>query len=179
MSLKYAILGLLDMNPMSGYDLKKIFDGGLRYYWEATHTQIYRTLNVMEKESYLQVEVIIQSGVPNKNQYSITDLGKKMLINWLSEPANLPSVKNEFLVKLTWGDNLSKEALDTVLENHIKRLEYILNLYDIHKSNNIFESARTTREKILWASTLDLGIRTCKTEVEWAKDLIEQLNQET
>jgi PadR family transcriptional regulator AphA len=32
MSLKHAILGFINYRPLSGYDLKKIFDGSVRYF---------------------------------------------------------------------------------------------------------------------------------------------------
>ena len=33
MSLEYAILGFLNYRPLSGYDLKKVFDNSVRHFW--------------------------------------------------------------------------------------------------------------------------------------------------
>ena len=44
MSLEYAILGFLNYQPFSGYDLKKLFDTSVRHFWPADQSQIYRTL---------------------------------------------------------------------------------------------------------------------------------------
>ena len=44
MSLEYAILGFLNYLPLSGYDLKKMFDTSVQHFWPADQSQIYRTL---------------------------------------------------------------------------------------------------------------------------------------
>jgi DNA-binding PadR family transcriptional regulator len=73
-SLKYAMLGFIDMMPLSGFDLKKMFDSSINNYWTATHAQIYRTLVQMEKNNLIEIELIIQSNAPNKkNTTSLTE----------------------------------------------------------------------------------------------------------
>ena len=44
MALRYAILGLLSAEPMSGYDLSKWMDRGLGNIWSAHASQIYPEL---------------------------------------------------------------------------------------------------------------------------------------
>ena len=44
MSLKHAILGFLGYTSLSGYDLKKAFDGSVQHFWPADQSQIYRPL---------------------------------------------------------------------------------------------------------------------------------------
>ncbi len=48
MSLQHILLGLL-REPASGYDLKAYFDKSVRYFWAAELSQIYPTLQRMEK----------------------------------------------------------------------------------------------------------------------------------
>src|SRR5579875_1236367 len=44
MSLTHAILGFLNRQPMTGYDLKtQCFDISVAYFWPADQAQIYRT----------------------------------------------------------------------------------------------------------------------------------------
>ncbi len=44
MSLETGILGFLSMKPLSGYDLKRLFNMSAAYFWPADQAQIYRTL---------------------------------------------------------------------------------------------------------------------------------------
>ena len=52
MSLQHILLGLL-REPASGYDLKAYFDSSVRYFWAAELSQIYPTLQRMEKSGRL------------------------------------------------------------------------------------------------------------------------------
>ncbi|MCE1255059.1 MAG: PadR family transcriptional regulator, partial [Anaerolineae bacterium] len=58
MSLEYAILGFLQYQPLSGYDLKKIFDQTVSHFWPATQSQIYRTLDRLLDNKWVIQEVI-------------------------------------------------------------------------------------------------------------------------
>ena len=51
MSLENALLGLLNHRPMTGYDLKRIFDDPMEFFWVAQMSQIYRELNKLEKNT--------------------------------------------------------------------------------------------------------------------------------
>ena len=50
MPLSHAILGFLDYQPMSGYDLKKYFDQSVAHFWSATQSHIYKALENLENE---------------------------------------------------------------------------------------------------------------------------------
>ena len=47
-----AILGLLSWQPMSGYDIKKLIEMGLRHFWSESYGQIYPTLEQLVKEGF-------------------------------------------------------------------------------------------------------------------------------
>ena len=63
MTLKHAILGLLNYEPMTGYDLKKTIDISINHFWPAVQSQIYTTLAKMEKEGWVTVETIPQESL--------------------------------------------------------------------------------------------------------------------
>ena len=58
MSLEYAILGFLNYRPLSGYDLKKVFDNSVRHFWPADQSQIYRTLARLAEQGYVEQEIV-------------------------------------------------------------------------------------------------------------------------
>ena len=49
-TLKYAILGLLNRNEMTGYELSKEFETTLFEFWNAKHSQIYPELKKLTEE---------------------------------------------------------------------------------------------------------------------------------
>ena len=48
--IKYILLGLLNYQPMTGYDLKQTIDHSVSHFWHAYHSQIYTQLRQMEAE---------------------------------------------------------------------------------------------------------------------------------
>ena len=58
-TLKYAILGLLNRNEMTGYELSKEFETTLFEFWNAKHSQIYPELKSLNAEGLIQYRVEI------------------------------------------------------------------------------------------------------------------------
>ena len=56
MSLPHALLGLINYQPTTGYELKATFNRSIHFFWNATLPQIYRTLNQMEKKGWLTAD---------------------------------------------------------------------------------------------------------------------------
>ncbi len=118
MTIRFAILGLLSRQPLSGYDIKKIIADSASLYWSGNNNQIYTTLIQLNKEDLVAFEVITQDYVPSKKVYSITQLGLEELRKWLNSPIDPPEMHNTFLVRLTWADLLTKEELNNLLDNY-------------------------------------------------------------
>lgn len=99
MSLRYALLGLLDAQPSSGYDLSRRFAAGIgTYAWDAKHSQIYPELKKLLAEELISVG---EYGPRGRKTYTITALGRSALRDWLlSPPAALSGVRNEFVLRL-------------------------------------------------------------------------------
>ena len=81
--LKHGILGLLNYGPMTGYEIKTVFQDSLNYFWTAQTSQIYRELQSLKKKEWVKDELIPQKGRPDKRLFSITDAGKEELRCWL------------------------------------------------------------------------------------------------
>src|SRR5271170_8230770 len=86
-SLELALLGLIAEVPgASGYDIVKIFDLSMAHYWHAHPTQIYPTLERMEKLGLIKKRTVVQRRFPTKRMYTITPLGVRHLLEWLESP---------------------------------------------------------------------------------------------
>ncbi|MDP2661384.1 MAG: PadR family transcriptional regulator [Dehalococcoidia bacterium] len=116
MSLKYALLGMLSIRPMSGYDIKKFFDQSVGLIWNATHSQIYVQLDQMENDELVEKRNIIQEGRPNKNLYRATDKGFRDLQRWLAGPISAPDYKDDFMLRFFFSDFLDRGILKEHLE---------------------------------------------------------------
>ena len=177
MSLKHVILGFVDMMPLSGYDLKTMFDSSVQFYWSATHTQIYRTLDKMSKEGLVTFEVVQQTERPNKKVYSITEEGRKELREWLQRSFSLPIFHHPVLVRLAWCDRLENKQIEALLHDYIGKLRRQIELYQTDNQSQVEEFARTDREGFLWQIILENGIRFYQGELAWAEQVLAGLEQ--
>ncbi len=176
MSLKYGLLGLLNHNSMTGYDLDKVFKLSLNHFWQAQTSQIYQELIAMEKSGWLVSEIIFQSDKPNKKLYTITHEGKSRLFHWLSEPGYNDTAHNHFLLKLAFlGEVPKKQAI-----------EFLLNFKNLHEKKyqmtkiiheNIGENTKGASEQTsaCWELTADFGMEYMKMCMNWADGAIKKL----
>ncbi|MFZ6031019.1 MAG: PadR family transcriptional regulator [Chloroflexota bacterium] len=177
MSLKHVILGFIEMTPLSGYDLKTMFDSSVQFYWSATHPQIYRTLDEMLKEGWLSVTVVQQTERPNKKVYSVTEKGSVELRRWLETPFDLPSFHHPLLVRLAWSDRLENAQIEAILESYIGKLQERLALYASDNQQQVDQFARTERENFLWQMILDNGVHFYQSELAWVEKVLAGLAQ--
>jgi len=117
MSLKYAILGILNAAPMTGYDLKhRAFDQTVQHFWPADQSQIYRTLNQLEDSGWVSKSVEEQDDRPDRNVYSITEEGLRALMDWLKSDQAVPTLRDPLLVQIFFGQEVPRVDLLEVIE---------------------------------------------------------------
>jgi len=116
MSLEYAILGFLQYKPLSGYDLKKIFDTSVQHFWSADQSQIYRTLARLTEQGFAQVEVVPQDDRPDRKVYTITPAGSEALHAWIQGPFALGPMRNTPLVQVFFSGQLTDAEIKARFE---------------------------------------------------------------
>lgn len=121
--LKYAILGLVNRDALSGYDITKAFSDSLSKFWEAKHSQIYPELRRLMDEGLVEYTVAIHGEKLEKKLYTITEKGQTELTQWLTTPEPLePVPKDAFRLKIYFGENLEQEQMAAVLKSQL--MEY-------------------------------------------------------
>lgn len=129
-TLKYAILGLLEQKPRSGYELSQEFESTLNEFWSAKHSQIYPELRKLTEEGAVEYQVEIVGTALEKKMYSITDKGREEFMAWLDQNRPLPPTpKNELRLQVFFSSCLGPqrrlELLEYQLGEHQKRLEHL------------------------------------------------------
>jgi PadR family transcriptional regulator AphA len=92
MSLRHALLGLLWLQPGTGYELTQRFDFSLSNAWHASHSQIYPELGKLEAAGMAEV---VEEGARRSRTYAATDAGREELRRWLLETEPNRSQRNE------------------------------------------------------------------------------------
>lgn len=190
MSIEHAILGLLSLNPLSGYDIKKMFEGSAALYWSGNNNQIYKTLVKLHEQALVTRETQIQDSSPAKKVYSISEKGLEELRRWVSSAPEVPQVRNSFLIQLAWADSLSADELDNLLERYEDELRMQLSMLDFQRQQRNISpsgtardayinvpSARTPRETFLWNMILENWSSYYQAELNWVCKLRAEARQ--
>lgn len=176
MALKFMLLGIIKDDPVSGYDLNKLFKHVVHYFWSADQSTIYRTLHRLHDEGLVYVEVVEQSENPDKKLYHITEAGRAALRAWLATPAPPEPDRAAWLGQLFFGDELLTGELIALLEARITRLDAELaELEARERDGRALDFASDPTVPRAWrvrALTLDYGIAWARFQIDWARRAI-------
>lgn len=179
MSLDHAILGFLNYKPLSGYDLKKVFDSSVRHFWYADQSQIYRTLSKLTVQGFLEMEIFEQSDRPDRKVYHITEMGRKELHDWLTGPFPVQQPHSGPLVQIFFSGQLSNAELLVRFETAAQIFRAIMASYEQVPLgiDDYRKMVHSSREETFGLSTLDLGKRTMQAQLDWAEDMIDRIKK--
>jgi len=179
MSLTHTILGLLEQQEMTGYDLKiSCFDQCVAHLWPADQAQIYRTLDKLVEQGWTTCCVEIQSDRPNRKVYSLTAAGKAEFIRWLQCHQPLPTVREPLLVQLFFAAQLPNPAIIGLLEQQLAARSKKLAECDNIQLPTLGEQC-ANREQIMQRLVLELVIRREQTYIDWLKTAIDVIEDTT
>lgn len=111
MALRQTILASLTRGEMTGYEITKNFDEVLKYFWQASHQQVYKELARLSRDGCVSCEVITQSGKPDKKIYSITRAGIDELRDWIASETAGIQPRDDLIVKLLAGHVVEPDVL--------------------------------------------------------------------
>ncbi|WMJ89110.1 PadR family transcriptional regulator [Anaerocolumna sp. MB42-C2] len=171
---RYAILGILNISPSTGYDIKKYCDTVISGIWHENFGHIYPTLKVLEQEGCIRQ--LSEDKESRKIKYEITNEGREELFGWLSEDTLIQPVRSEFMLKFLFSSQLPPENVIEMLNQYKQRMEDELNKYIGYEHELLqgIPDISAERARFLKA-TLRRGILTSKASIEWCQETISEL----
>jgi DNA-binding PadR family transcriptional regulator len=107
-----ALLGLLRKGEMSGYDLRKLVERSVGYYWTPAKTQLYSSLPRLAESGLATRRTVRQSDRPDKHLYAITEAGREAVSDWIdTAPLDAGLGRNVLLLKLALADDSHTASL--------------------------------------------------------------------
>jgi PadR family transcriptional regulator PadR len=135
-SLEYVVLGLVSMEPQSGYSIINTFESGM-FHWSASPGSIYPMLKRLENQHILTSELEAIHELRPRKMYYITSQGEKFLDEWLRRPLTKRDVAQErdiMLMKFLFAEKrLSRQEVFDWLENYEQETEAYLTLLEIQR----------------------------------------------
>ncbi len=178
MSLAHVILGLLQQQERTGYDLKtECFDDCIAHLWSADQAQIYRTLDKLEAQGQISCTLEIQHDRPNRKVCHITQAGAAELTRWLGTHQPLLVLREPLLVQLYFATQLPDEAVVHLLEQELEARRQKLaqcEAIDVPFSDDLAAS----RQQKLHRLALELVTRRELTYLDWLQEAIETIQNQ-
>ena len=132
-AVTWAVLGLLEQRPRSGYDLKRAVDRTIRHFWAASYGQIYPELRRLEDAGWIEGSDGSR-GARSRRVYSITPRGRTALLDWLRGGETRIELRDESLLRLFFADALpvgqALGLLEARREGYRQMRTYLVSLDD-------------------------------------------------
>ena len=123
MSLRYALLALLRVGPLSGYDLQKQFSQSVGHVWHAPDSQIYPELRKMETEGLIDGEEQTRGQRGTRRVYHVTDAGERAYIEWMRSPLDYQRVRDPAHLRAAYLENTTPDEARAFFQGHIAEWE--------------------------------------------------------
>ena len=168
-STPYAVLGMLSLAPMSGYDIRKESEASIGHFWSESFGQIYPALRDLKAQGLIRLRPGSRGAGRDRHVYEITLRGREALAAWRSEPPRDPPLRNELLLKLFFGragePGHEIEWIDRLLEREREALR------DFHRiREEILREQRDHPSLPFWLMTLSYGENRSRAVIRWCRE---------
>jgi DNA-binding PadR family transcriptional regulator len=168
--LGYAILGLLQMNPASGYDLRKIFSSTSMKTYSDSPGAIYPALRRLEEEGLIRGTVEEGSGMRRRQIFRLTPKGLAELKRWITSPVTVEDLirgGQEILLRFAFSETAAGPATTLRL---LRSLENALqaHLPALRREFDAIKTKAPTSGRLAF----ECGIRGCESLMKWTHHAI-------
>jgi DNA-binding PadR family transcriptional regulator len=173
--LDYAILGLLQRGPLSGYRIRKIFETTALGHYSGSPGTIYPALKRLQRLNLIHHMIRSNDSSRSQKLFHIKPKGTKVLVEWLVKPIEREDVTkriSQLLLRFAFMDNLISKVQKTYfLKSFIKETrDYIQQLeqnYNLEQENMLLHGRLALRN----------GIEVYKANLRWARNALNAVTQ--
>jgi PadR family transcriptional regulator, regulatory protein AphA len=170
-----VLLGLLTIEPMSGYDLGQMIQESIHHFWNESYGQIYPNLKRLASGGLVTRKTQKQKGKPDRNIYSITKKGRERLQRWLQVEPQPEVPRNELLLKLFFGSNASPQTIRGYVEQMIGRERAVLERFAFIE-REVAKNADYP-DAPYWQMALRFGQIELEAHMRWAEETLAALRK--
>jgi DNA-binding PadR family transcriptional regulator len=157
MSVRNALLTLLDREPMHGYSLRLEFEAATGSTWPLNVGQVYTTLGRLERDGLVEA-----AGDENETHrvYRITDAGRAEVRSWFASPVRPEAPpRNELAIKLALAVRTPGVDVRDVVQRQRTATLRILQEYT--------RSREAAGDDLAWLLVADSLIFAAEAEIRW------------
>lgn len=172
MSVRQAMLALLEQGPMYGYQLRAEFEQRTGEAWPLNIGQVYSTLTRLERDGLVEVVGGAQgTSSPDSDRqhvsYRATDEGRAEVSQWFATPVpRSQPPRDELAIKLAIAVTLPGVDVTTIIQR--QRSATMASLQDYTRLKRTGRAADPAEPADLaWSLVLDALVFDAEAEVRW------------
>jgi DNA-binding PadR family transcriptional regulator len=167
MSVRHALLALLEQGPMYGYQLRTEFEGRTGATWPLNIGQVYTTLARLERDGMIEAadgETAEAEPADAKRRYAITTDGRIEVATWFDEPVGRGEPpRDELAIKLAIAVTIPGVDVATLVQR-----QRTATMNALHDYTRLKRTAPTHEPADLaWSLVLDSLIFNAEAEIRW------------
>jgi PadR family transcriptional regulator AphA len=171
-----ALLGLLSLRPMSGYDIRQMVTQSIGHFWSESYGQIYPGLKRLAAAGLVEKKTERNKGKPDRNLYSLTAQGRERLQEWLKIPVSEEVARNELLLKLFFGvhvaTSVNREHVTSSMEFHQRALKVYA-----ATAKQLRQEEANDPNLPYWLMTLNYGRHYSAAMLKWCRETLAELEE--
>ena len=162
MSVRNALLALLEQGPMYGYQLRSEFERRTGSTWPLNVGQVYTTLTRLERDG-----LVAEDGADGEGHvvYRVTDAGREEVSTWFTTPVGRTQPpRDELAIKLALAVTVPGVDVGTVIQQQRRATMSAMQDY-----TRLKRTARDSHEPadLAWSLVLDSLVFAAEAEVRW------------
>jgi len=171
-----AILGLLGLGELSGYDLSRNVETGIGMFWSPAQSGIYAVLPRLVEKGYATTRTVAQERRPDKQVYRITNEGREALRRWIeSGPPEPDPAYNPFLLRVYFGAETTPEVVSGHVEARKREAEERIAL--LNELKPALGVTGTAASEPYRRFVLDWGLEYYEAVIRWADATLAELGE--
>jgi DNA-binding PadR family transcriptional regulator len=172
MSIRQAMLAILEQGPMYGYQLRAEFEQRTGETWPLNIGQVYSTLTRLERDGLVEVVELggadaHQPGAERHVSYRATEAGRSEVSEWFATPVpRSQPPRDELAIKLAIAVTLPGVDVGTIIQRQRSATISALQDYTRLKRSGRAASPEAP-EDLAWSLVLDSLVFDAEAEVRW------------
>jgi DNA-binding PadR family transcriptional regulator len=175
-TLEYIVLGLISVEPQSGYSIVNYFDEDSYNSWSASPGSVYPMLKRLEKQGMIEGELEMEHETRPRKMYTLSEEGEAALDAWLREvPKMRPFYEQRELAMVRFQfmeRRLSRDEVLVWINNYLDGVEYATRgsqFYQQGINKAMEESGQVSLHSQLAMEAYLLELNTVRTWLEMAR----------
>jgi DNA-binding PadR family transcriptional regulator len=161
-----AVLGVLSIEPLTGYEIRQAITSVLGHFWHESFGQIYPCLAALTADGFVGAT---PGDRPGSTRYEITRAGRERLLDLLVDVPPPQPPRNPVLLRVFFGHALPPDSLDTLLARTEADARARLGTYEGIRAAIVDEPAYAEHGPY-WEATIRAGELTAQAQLTWAAE---------